>query len=382
MLAVFAITFIYLFLVWLVFIKLKWLRLTPVWGVVSGFFLIHLIFVPLIGVRFIAPVSNDMVLVRSTVQITPRLEEPTLVTEVLVTEGQKVRKGDPLIRLDRRIYEYQVEEAKAALAEAKQNVKILAADVDVAMQDVVRAEASLAFKVAEAERYARLVQSRAASVEDAQRRDTEVEEAQAALAVAKANVARAQAAYDSQIDGVNTGVLQAEANLRQAQFYLDQTEIRAPDDGMIVNLQVQPGMVAGIVRAGAIASFIFDRDPYLLAMYRQENLLYIEPGQDALVALNLYPGKVFEAKVENIWWASGKGQFTPSGTLPVFRDLPIFPEGRMAVQLTFKELPPNMPIGAQGASLILTDESNPFTWIGQIALRTYAYSRWVYPVPF
>jgi multidrug resistance efflux pump len=382
MLAVFAITFVYLFLVWLVFIKLKWLRLTPVWGVVSGFFLIHLIFVPLIGVRFIAPVSNDVVLVRSTVQITPRLEEPTLVTEVLVTEGQQVKKGDPLIRLDRSIYEYQVQEAEAALAEAKQNVKILAADVDVAMQDVVRAEASLAYKVAEAARYARLVQSRAASVEDAQRRDTEVEEAQAALAVAKANVARAQAAYDSQIDGVNTGVLQAEANLRQAQFYLDQTEIRAPDDGMIVNLQVQPGMVAGIVRAGAIASFIFDRDPYLLAMYRQENLLYIEPGQDALVALNLYPGKVFKAKVDNIWWASGKGQFTPSGTLPVFRDLPIFPEGRMAVQLTFEELPPNLPIGAQGASLILTDESNPFTWIGQIALRTYAYSRWVYPVPF
>jgi multidrug resistance efflux pump len=250
------------------------------------------------------------------------------------------------------------------------------------MQDVVRAEASLAFKVAESDRYARLVQSRAASVEDAQRRATEVEEAQAELDVAKANVARAEAAYGSQIDGVNTGVLQAEAALRQAQFYLDQTEIRAPDDGMIVNLQVQPGMVAGTVRAGAIASFIFDRDPYLLAMYRQENLLYLEPGQDALVALNLYPGKVFKAKVEDIWWASGRGQLTPSGNLPVFRDLPAFPEGRMAVQLTFEEMPPNLPIGAEGAALILTDESNPFTWIGHVALRTYAYARWVYPVPF
>jgi multidrug resistance efflux pump len=382
MLAVVAITVVYLLFIWLVFIKLKWLRLTPVWGVISAFFLVHLFFVPLIGMRFVAPVSNDVVLVRSTVQITPRLEEPTLVTEVLVTEGQRVEKGDPLIRLDRSIYAYQVQQATAVLAEAKQNVKILAADVDVAMQDVVRAEASLAFKVAESDRYARLVQSRAASVEDAQRRATEVEEAQAELDVAKANVARAEAAYGSQIDGVNTGVLQAEAALRQAQFYLDQTEIRAPDDGMIVNLQVQPGMVAGTVRAGAIASFIFDRDPYLLAMYRQENLLYLEPGQDALVALNLYPGKVFKAKVEDIWWASGRGQLTPSGNLPVFRDLPAFPEGRMAVQLTFEEMPPNLPIGAEGAALILTDESNPFTWIGHVALRTYAYARWVYPVPF
>jgi len=38
--------------------------------------------------------------------------------------------------------------------------------------------------------------------------------------------------------------------------YLDNTLMVAPEDGRIVNLQVQPGMVAGIYRIGGIAAFI------------------------------------------------------------------------------------------------------------------------------
>jgi hypothetical protein len=151
---------------------------------------------------------------------------------------------------------------------------------------------------------------------------------------------------------------------------------------MIVNLQVQPGMIAGIVRAGAIASFIADRDPYLLAMYRQENLKYIKPGQDALIALNLRPGGTFKAKVKNIWWASGRGQLLPSGDLPQFADLPKYPEGRLAVQLVLEETPADLPIGAEGAALILTNGKSPFTWVGQVALRTYTWGRYLYPLPF
>jgi len=40
-----------------------------------------------------------------------------------------------------------------------------------------------------------------------------------------------------------------------------------------------------------------------------------------------------------------------------------------------------LPIGAEGAALILTNDG-PFTWLGQIALRTYTWSRWLYPLPF
>ncbi|WP_157973641.1 HlyD family secretion protein [Tropicimonas sp. IMCC34043] len=382
MLAVVAITVLYLFFIWIIFIKLKWLRLTPVWGVVSAFFLLHLLFVPLIGMRFVAPFSADVRLVRQTIQITPRLPEPTIVEQVLVTEGQHVNKGDPLFLLDSRVYQYQVDEATAALEGAKQNVVVLQEDINVAQETVARSEAELKYKQSQAKRYTDLAAQRAAPEAEAQRWQTDVATAEAQVAESEAQLKRAEAVYASQIDGVNTGVLAAEAQLRQAQFYLDQTTIRAPDDGMIVNLQVQPGMVAGIIRAGAIASFIADRDPYLLAMYRQENIKFMKPGQDALVSLNLRPGDTFKAKVKDIWWASGRGQMLPSGRLPSFVDLPTYPEGRLAVQIVLEDPPDDLPIGAEGAALVLTDESSPFTWIGQIVMRTHTWGRWVYPMPF
>jgi multidrug resistance efflux pump len=57
---------------------------------------------------------------------------------------------------------------------------------------------------------------------------------------------------------VNTPVASTQAELDQALFYLDNTLMVAPEDGYIMNLQAQPGMVAGDIRFGAIASFICD----------------------------------------------------------------------------------------------------------------------------
>lgn len=382
MLAVFVITFVYLLFIWIVFFKLKLLRLTPTWGVVSGFFLLHLVFVPLVGMRFVAPVSEEVRVVRHTVQITPRLSEPTLVEGVLVEEGQRVKKGDALIVFDKSLYQFKVDEARAALEAAKQNVKVLQADVDVATASVMSAKADLTYKQGQADNFAELVAKGVGRKEDADHWKADAISATATVHEAEERLTRAQVAYDSNVDGVNTQVAEAEARLNQALFYLAHTTIRAPEDGTIVNLQVQPGMVAGIVRFGAIASFIVERDPYLLAMYRQENLMFVKPGQKALVALNLYPGKHFEAEVQSIWWASGKGQLMPSGQLPTFADGPPEPEARLPVQLVLKDPSIRLPIGAEGASLVLTNESSPFTWVGQIALRTYTWSRWLYPLPF
>lgn len=381
MLAVVAITVLYLAFVWLVFLKFKWLRLTPVWGFISLYFILHLTLVPLIGMRFISPYTKDVVVVRHTIQITPRLPEPTLVERILVEEGQPVKKGDALFMFDRSLYEYQVNEAEAVLESAKQNVLVLEADVQVAREAVARAQAELDYRQIEANRYTQLASQGAAPKEEAQRWEAHVAVGQADVASAKAQLARAEAAYGAQIDGVNTQVIEAQAQLQQAQYFLSQTVIYAPADGKIVNLQVQEGMVAGIVRFGAIASFIVDDDPYLLAMYRQENLQFVEPGQPVLVALNIYPGKTLKATVKDIWWASGRGQFLPSGTLPIFPDAMENPEARMPVQITFDDPSVNLPIGAEGAALILTDEENAFTWVGQIALRAYTWGRYVYPFP-
>lgn len=380
MLGVVAITLVYLAFIWVVFLKFKWLRFTPTWGLISAFFLLHLLIVPLVGTRMQSPFSTDVRVVRHTVQLIPRLPEPTLVTEVRVKENEPVKKGDVLFVFDKSIYKSQVQSAQATVVAAKQNAKILEADIAVAKDSVTRAQSDLDFATVQQDRFATLASQRAGSQESADEWTSRVNSAQASLAEAQESQKRAELAYASQIDGVNTAVIQAEAALEQAQYYLAHTEMKAPNDGVIVNLQVQEGMVSGQLRVGAIASLIIDKDPYLIAAYRQENLMNVRPGQPVVVAINTYPGKHFSGKVEEIWYASRRGQYTPSGNLPLFPDIPLHTEARLPVKITLDDPTVRLGIGVGGATLILTSD-NPFTWLGQISLRTYTWARWVYPLP-
>ena len=381
MLAVFVITAVYIGFAWLFFAKLRWLRFTPAWAVISGFFLVHLLLVPIIGLRFTAPPSTDLRVVQHTIQITPRLTEPTLVTEVLVEPNQPVKKGDVLFRFDPTIYKAKVDLAAAQLAEAEQNAKILVADVAIAQQALNRAKANVAYARAENTRYGDLAKQGAASAEDAQKWQARLDEATASVAEAQANLERAQLAQESQIDGVNTAVAQAQANLAQAKYYLDQTEIRAPEDGEVFNLQVRPGMVAGDVRFGAIASFVVEKDRYLLASYTQEFLLFVEVGQPVEFALDLYPGRIFTGTVEAIWWANGNGQFLPSGTVPTFVN-PDPAQTRFAVKIKpDSDVKVCMPMGAMGSPAIHTGDGG-FADLGRIGIRTYSFANWLYPLPF
>lgn len=380
MLGVFAITLVYLAFLWIVFRKFKWLRFTPTWGIISAFFLLHLLIVPLVGTRMQSPFTTNVRVVRHTVQLIPRLPQPTLVTEVRVKENTPVKKGDTLFVFDQSIYKEQVAAAEAAVVAANQNVKILAADVAAAVDNVARLQAKLDFAVVQQDRFVTLADQGAGSRETADEWTSRVLSDQASLAEAQESQKRAELAYESQIDGVNTTVIQAKAELAQAEYFLEQTVMKAPSDGMIANLQVQKGMVAGIIRAGAIATLIVDEGPYILAAYRQENLMNVRVGQPVVLALNSYPGKHFSGKVDEIWWASRRGQYTPSGDLPLFPDIPLHSEARMPVKITLDDPTVHLGIGVGGATLILTSD-NPFTWLGQISLRTYTWARWVYPLP-
>ena len=77
---------------WLVFFKFKLLRFSPGWGFVFAVFVLHLCLVFVIGLRFVTPNSTNATVVQHTIQLIPRLPEPTLVTAVLVEENMRALK--------------------------------------------------------------------------------------------------------------------------------------------------------------------------------------------------------------------------------------------------------------------------------------------------
>jgi multidrug resistance efflux pump len=301
MIAGLVIVFGYIVLVWLVFFYFKWLRFSITWGVVSVFIGLHLLIIFMIGLRFVTPLSTEAKVIQHTIQLTPRLSEPTLVTAVLVEPNVHVKKGTPLFQFDRRPYEYKVRQLEAQLAKAKQNVSVMDADVAAAAAQVALQQDQLDYALYQQKITEDLVSKGAERKEDLEKWDIQVATAKSALAKGQADERVARLKYQSQIDGVNTTVAATQAELDLARFYLDNTVMVAPEDGYIINLQVRPGMVAGEVRFGAIASFICDADRYLLAQYFQENLKYVKPGQPVEAALDLYPGQIWKGTVEAIW---------------------------------------------------------------------------------
>jgi multidrug resistance efflux pump len=370
---------------WLVFLKLKLLRLTPGWTIVFAFFVLHLFLVFLIGLRFVTPNSANATVVQRTIQLIPRLPEPTLVTEVLVEENVPVKKDQPLFQFDRRPYEYKVEQVEAQLAEAKQNVLILEADVEVATQKSAKAKVELDFEQYQKQMFDKLVQEQAVRAEQAVQVETRLSSAEATRAQALAELERARLRYKSEIGGVNTSVANLEAQLRQARYYLDNTTLTAPEDGRIINLQVRPGMVSGIVRVGGIAALIAEADRYLLATFYQENLKYVRPGQPVEVAFDLYPGQIFAGKVEDIWRGNGAGQYLPSDEIPKFQPPPPnIPQGQYAVKIVLEDSDPlKFPIGAQGIAAIYTGgEHGAWAALRKISIRAHSWFNWLYPINF
>lgn len=381
MLLGFVLLFAYVFIVWLVFFKLRWLKFTIAWGFFSTFFLLHLGIIFLVGLRYVAPTSTEARVIQRTIQLTPRLSEPTLVTAVLVEQNTPVKRGTPLFQFDRRPYEYKVRQLEAQLAQAKQNVLVLKADTAINLQKIAKYTADLAYAKYQLKLSTQLASRGAGPEEDAQKWTAQVASYEASIKEAQAEETRAQLRYTSNIDGVNTSVAAIQAELDQARYYLDNTLMVAPEDGYIMNLQVRAGMVAGDVRFGAIASFICDADRYLLANYFQENLKYVKPGQVVEVALDLYPGQIWPGKVAAVWQGSGAGQMLPSGVLPSFNFQPNeVPQGQFVVAITLDDADQSkFPIGTQGRASIFTNPGSAFVAMRKIALRSYTWYNWLYP---
>src|SRR5208337_88854 len=195
---------------WLIFFKFKWLRLTPGWALIFAFFVLHLTLVFLIGLRFVTPSSANATIVQHTIQLIPRLTGPALVTAVLVQDNDRVKKGQPLFQFDRRPYEDQVAQMEAQLAQAKQNVNVLKADVDIAMHKVALTLAQLTYERYEKHAYDILVTQNSAAAEDVAKWQSRVDIAESSHLEAEAELERANLNYHSQIDGVNTAVAENE----------------------------------------------------------------------------------------------------------------------------------------------------------------------------
>jgi multidrug resistance efflux pump len=126
-----------------------------------------------------------------------------------------------------------------------------------------------------------------------------------------------------------------------------------------------------------VMSFIEDKDQWVVAFFRQNELRYVEPGNEAEIYVKTHPGKIIKCKVDSILWATAQGQMPISGNLPNTQTYGA-PEQRIAVRLLIE--PQDREIflaaGARGSGAIFTEHGTALHIMRKILLRVSTKTDW------
>jgi RND family efflux transporter MFP subunit len=216
----------------------------------------------------------------------------------------------------------------------------------------------------------------AASIDqaDAQKRLAQIEvDRSLALVQRSAAAQRDLDRWRAELDGATAAIKSLEAQLRGAQWNLEQTVIRAPHDGVVVNLQLRPGAAARSFAATPAMSFISDEGKEVLASFSQSSIRNIQPGDPAEMVFALYPGEVFSGTVTHVVKATGTAQLSVSGTIPVLTGQPAAGRYAVRIKLDDPEVLERLPQGASCSVAAYTDSGTAFHVISKVVMRMNAW---------
>lgn len=236
-----------------------------------------------------------------------------LVKDVDVREGQSVRRGQVLFRIDPLQFQIALDNAKANLQNTKLTL-IAARNTYVRMlQDIATQAAQVQLDRATYDRYAALmkVNSIAPTLYD-QARFT-LASAQSALASLKEQAATQLATLGGNINLPIESLPQyraAEAQVAEEQRQLDHTVVRAPFDGIVTAVDsLQPGtLVVSALSAFSTTSavaLVSTRDVWVEANMKETDLTHVHIGDPVNVTIDTYPGRTWHASVDSISPATG-----------------------------------------------------------------------------
>jgi len=316
-----------------------------------------------------APLSGQMILRRRVLQVVPDVRE--YVSKVHVKPDQKVTKGDPLFDILPDRFQDAVDGAQAQLTAAQATVSQLNAGVTAAEAAVKKSEADTAAAKAELDTALALQKVNAGAIAKLQVEETQqgYRAAQADDKVQEASLKQAQFSLASAKHSVDV----AQASLKTANFNLERCTYQSPVDGQVVNWQIREGTPVARWRftgAGTVQDFA---DNSILAIFPQNLLRNVRPGNEVEIAFKRRPGQIVTGKVSEIVNYTGEGQLTPSAMLPSAAS--IGSKGFLAVRvyLDDEELAKQLPLGAAGTTAIYTDFGKPFHVITKITVRIKAW---------
>ena len=230
-----------------------------------------------------------------------------IVSEVDVKEGQNVRKGDLLFRLDEEPYRIARDAAEAQLGIVANQLIAAKANYAQARAQIEQAKADLDFYTKTRSRQSDLLDRKVTTQAAADQAQRDYLGAQSRLVGARRQVDSLLAQLGGKPDQPVEKYAQyeqAKAALDKADRDLRRTRAIAPVDGVATNVaQVQPG---NYIAAAQTAMNIVSRERvWVDAALKETDLAHVKVGDPATIAVDAYGGRVWKAHVASIAPATG-----------------------------------------------------------------------------
>ncbi|HEY8548995.1 MAG TPA: efflux RND transporter periplasmic adaptor subunit [Vicinamibacterales bacterium] len=278
-------------------------------------------YLPLIVLTAVAPAGCGNDVDPDAVHLNGRIEAPMVdlapkvtgrVVEVRVREGDRVKAGDLLVRLDLGETALAVEREKAAVASAQSRLRDLEAGsrtTEIAAAEAELSDRRAAYELArkELERQQFMLSRKVSTQRDVDRATTDLERAKAAVAAAENRLALLrEGARRWQIAQAEGDLARAKTVLEQSRTVESESEIRAPADGVVLHRLVEPGQLVGPAQPAVTLAFA-DR-LYVRTFIPETALGRVKQGQAAEIVVDAHPGRTFKGRVTEI---ARDAEFTP-----------------------------------------------------------------------
>ncbi len=381
---------IYSFFVWLIFFKFKWLP----WNIVSQVIVVTL---PIIGLtalililNVVAPSSHDVRVINYVVAINPPVQGR--VIDVPIEPNRHIKKGEIMFQIDPVPFQSAVNSVKAQINQlnvqlitAEANQRGLGEQLNAATSQKAAIASQLKLATTRMEQTKELADSGAGNRFDYEQAQTDVANLTAQLAAAAASEsqvkeklsAKTATGEQDEVANVKAQILSAEAQLAEAEWRLTQTTYRAPTNGTVVALTLRPGAMAVPIPMVPAMNFVED-EQWILAIYHQNEVRLVEPGQEAEVAFKMIPGRIVKCKVDSVMWATAQGQL-PIGTANPSGGVAPIPPYALAVRLLPDEKDKDvfLAAGAAGQGAIYTDSGKMIHILRKVILRVGTKLDWL-----
>lgn len=338
------------------------------------------------------PWTRDGQVRANVIQIAPRVSGP--IVDLPIRDNQFVKAGDLLFVIDPRTFQASYDQARAQLDRTGDSVQALEQQVEAARAGVEMAEASvrqaratiaqleatIAKNRAEYERQQDLLPKKATSRKALEQAQASYEvaiqqkisaqagfyQAQASLAESKAALAEAQAQLGA-LGDANPQLRAALAALRQAELNLEFTEVRAPVDGYVTNLNLRLG--SQVVANQPMLALVDVESFWVDGFFKETAIGRIQAGDRSVITLMAYPDTPLEGVVDSIGWGIAQQDGSTGFELlpnvsPTFEWIRL--AQRVPVRIHLTEVPEGIAlrVGTTGSVLVMTgtagqDERRP-----------------------